>query len=119
MTSQPHDRAEAPYWTLPGLAEGAWLSTALLPGTAIFSLAFGTIAAQKGLTLVDTVLMNAFVCAGAAQLVGLEVWTSPLTLGTLASLARLAAVVNARLILMGAALRPWLGALPAWQIYPP
>ncbi len=118
MTS-PHDRAEAPYWTLPGLAEGAWRSAALLPGTAIFSLAFGTIAAQKGLSLTDAVLMNAFVCAGAAQLVGLEVWTNPLSFGTLLSLVLLTAVVNARLILMGAALQPWLGALPAWQIYPP
>jgi predicted branched-subunit amino acid permease len=118
MTS-PSDPAEAPYWTLPGLAEGAWRSTALLPGTAIFGLAFGTVAAQKGLSLGDTILMNALVCAGAAQLVALEVWTNPLSLGTVASIAMLAAIVNARFILMGASLRPWLGALPAWQIYPP
>ena len=118
MTS-PHDRAEAPYWTLPGLAEGAWRSTALLPGTAIFSLAFGTVAAQKGLSLADAVLMNALVFAGAAQLVALEVWTNPLALGTVASIALLTAIVNARFVLMGAALRPWMGALPAWQVYPP
>lgn len=118
MTS-PHDRAEAPYWTLPGLAEGAWRSGALLPGTAIFSLAFGTVAAQKGLSLADAVLMNALVFAGAAQLVALEVWTHPLTLGTVASIALLTAIVNARFVLMGAALRPWMGALPAWQAYPP
>jgi predicted branched-subunit amino acid permease len=119
MTSQPQDRAEAPYWTLPGLAEGAWRSAALLPGTAIFSLAFGTVAAQKGLSLTDTILMNAFVCAGAAQLVALEAWTNPLTLGTIVSIALLTLIVNARMVLMGAALRPWLGALPAWQVYPP
>lgn len=118
MTS-PHDRAEAPYWTLPGLAEGAWRSGALLPGTAIFSLAFGTVAAQKGLSLADAVLMNALVFAGAAQLVALEVWTSPLALGTVASIALLTMIVNARFVLMGAALRPWMGALPAWQVYPP
>jgi predicted branched-subunit amino acid permease len=119
MTSHPPDRAEAPHWTLPGLAEGAWRSAALLPGTAIFGLAFGTVAAQKGLSLTDTILMNALVFAGAAQLVAIEVWTNPLSLGTIASLALLTAIVNARFVLMGAALRPWLGALPAWQIYPP
>jgi predicted branched-subunit amino acid permease len=27
--------------------------------------------------------------------------------------------VNARFVLMGASLRPWLGPLPAWQAYPP
>jgi predicted branched-subunit amino acid permease len=115
----PPDRAEAPYWTLPGLAEGAWRSAALLPGTAIFGMAFGTVAAQKGLSLADTVLMNALVFAGAAQLVAIEVWTNPLSLGTIASLALLTTIVNARFVLMGAALRPWLGSLPAWQIYPP
>src|SRR3954469_2641190 len=42
-----------------------------------------------------------------------------MTLGTVASLAALTAIVNARFVLMGASLRPWMGALPAWQIYPP
>lgn len=118
MTDSAQPRASAPYWTLPGLAEGARLSAPVLPGTVIFGLAFGTIAAQKGLTLTDTVLMNALVFAGAAQLVALEVWTNPLTFGVLVSIAALAAIVNARLILMGASLRPWLGPLPAWQVYP-
>src|SRR4051812_18873862 len=119
MTTHPLKREDAPYWSLPGLAEGAWRAAPLLPGTIIFGTAFGTIAAQKGLTLADTVLMNALVCAGAAQLVGLEVWTNPLALGTIVSIAALTLIVNARLILMGASLRPWLGPLPAWQVYPP
>jgi predicted branched-subunit amino acid permease len=85
----------------------------------VFALAFGTIAAQKGLSLTDAVLMNALVFAGAAQLVAIEVWTNPLTLGTIASLAALTAIVNARFVLMGASLRPWMGPLPAWQVYPP
>jgi predicted branched-subunit amino acid permease len=111
--------AQAPYWSLPGLVEGAWRTAPLLPGTVVFALAFGTIAAQKGLTLGDAVLMNALVFAGAAQLVAIEVWTNPMTLGTVASLAVLTAIVNARFVLMGASLRPWMGALPAWQVYPP
>src|SRR6185436_18142698 len=61
----------------------------------------------------------ALVFAGAAQLVAIEVWTNPLTLGTIASLATLTAIVNARFVLMGASLRPWMGPLPAWQVYPP
>jgi predicted branched-subunit amino acid permease len=81
-------------------------------------MAFGTIAAQKGLSLTDTVLMNALVFTGAAQLVAVEVWANPLTLGTIASLATLTAIVSARFVLMGASLRPWLGPLPAWQVYP-
>ena len=111
--------AQAPYWSLPGLVEGAWRTTPLLPGTVVFAFAFGTIAAQKGLTLTDAVLMNALVFAGAAQLVAIEVWTNPMTLGTIASIAALTAIVNARFVLMGASLRPWMGSLPAWQVYPP
>jgi len=45
------------------------------------------------------------------------VWTSPLTLATVVSLAVVTAIVNARFILMGATLRPWLGPLPQWQAY--
>ena len=117
MTTKPHTSAPAPYWTWGGLSEGAWRSAPMLPGTVVFSMVFGTIAAQKGVTLTDTVLMNALVFAGSSQLVAIEVWTNPLTLGTLLSLATITAVVNARFILMGASLRPWLGPLPAWQVY--
>ena len=118
MTTHPHKREDAPYWSLPGLAEGAWRAAPLLPGTIIFGTAFGTIAAQKGLTLGDAVLMNALVCAGAAQLVGLEVWTDRSRSGRSYRSRALTLIVNARLILMGASLRPWLGPLPAWQVYP-
>lgn len=117
MTIQPNKSAPAPYWTWAGLSEDAWRSAPLLPGTIVFSMAFGTIAAQKGLSLTDTVLMNAIVFAGSAQFVAIEVWKNPLTLGTILSLVTITAIVNARFILMGASLRPWLGQLPAWQAY--
>jgi predicted branched-subunit amino acid permease len=45
------------------------------------------------------------------------VWTNPLALSTVLSLAVVTAIVNARFILMGATLRPWFGALPQWQAY--
>jgi predicted branched-subunit amino acid permease len=117
MTAETTKSAPAPHWTWGGLSEGAWRSAPMLPGTVVFSMVFGTIAAQKGVTLTDTVLMNALVFAGASQLVAIEVWSNPLTLGTLFSLATITAIVNARFILMGASLRPWLGPLPAWQAY--
>jgi branched chain amino acid efflux pump len=118
MTTDPKKSGEAPYWTLPGLAEGAWRAGPLLPGTVIFASAFGALAAQKGLTLTDAVLMNLIVFTGIAQLLALEVWTDPLTLGTVASLVTLTLVVSARFVLMGASLRPWMSPLPAWQVYP-
>jgi 4-azaleucine resistance transporter AzlC len=117
MTTDPRHRAQAPYWSLPGLAEGARLCGAMVPGTMVFAAAYGTLAAQKGLTFSEAVLMSALVYGGASQLVAMEVWTNPQTLATVLSLAIVTAVVNARFILMGATLRPWFGELPQWQAY--
>ena len=89
----------------------------MVPGTMVFAAAFGTLAAQKGLTLAETVLMSALVFGGASQLVAMEVWNSPITLASVVSLAVVTAIVNSRFILMGATLRPWLGALAPWQVY--
>ena len=117
MTTDPHKGAPAPYWSLPGIATGARLCGAMVPGTVVFAAAYGTLAAQKGLTLTETVLMSALVFGGSSQLVALEVWTNPLTLSTVLSLAVVTAIVNARFILMSATLRPWLSGLPPWQAY--
>ena len=116
MTAQEKS-AQAPYWSLPGLVQGARLCGAMIPGTVVFAAAYGTLAAQKGLTLGEAVLMSTLVFGGASQLVALEVWTNPLTLWTVISLAVVTAIVNARFVLMGATLRPWFGALPPWQAY--
>lgn len=115
-TTEP--AARPPYWSTAGLWLGARYTLPILPGTAVFGAAFGTIAAQKGLALADAVLMSAFVFAGASQLVAMEIWNNPLTLGAIVTLALVAGVVNMRLLLMGASLRPWLGALPPAQVYP-
>jgi predicted branched-subunit amino acid permease len=117
MTTQSHESAQAPYWSLPGLALGARMCGAMVPGTVVFAAAYGTLAAQKGLTLSETVLMSALVYGGASQLVALEVWTKPLTLSTVLSLAVVTAIVNARFILMGATMRAWFAPLPQWQAY--
>jgi predicted branched-subunit amino acid permease len=117
MTTDPQHSAQAPYWSLPGLLVGARMCGAMVPGTVVFAAAYGTLAAQKGLTFSETVLMSALVYGGASQLVGLEVWTNPFTLWSVLSLAIVTAIVNARFILMGATLRPWFGALPQWQAY--
>ena len=116
MHSAPNDKA--PHWSQAGLWTGARTMLPLVPGTALFAMAFGTVAAQKGLTLTEATLMSALVFAGASQLVAIEIWTNPMTFALVAPLALVTAVVNMRLLLMSASLRPWLGPLPAWQSYP-
>jgi len=116
MHHAPDD--EAPHWSRAGLWTGARYALPLVPGTAVFAMAFGTVAAQKGLTLTEATLMSALVFAGASQLVAMEIWTNPMNSALVATLALVTGVVNMRLLLMTASLRPWLGPLPAWQSYP-
>ena len=113
------DKSASPRWGLAGLRYGVKHTLPLIPGTAVFGMAFGTVAAQKGLTLTETATMSAFVFSGAAQMVAMEIWNHPITIGTILTLAASTFVVGLRMVLMGASLRPWLGDLPAAQIYPP
>jgi len=104
--------------TLAGLRLGVWLALPVLPGMIAFGLAVGATAALKGLSFLDNLLMNTFVYAGMSQLVALEAWPEHFTAGAIATLVLVTATVNARMLLIGASLYPWLGALPRWQIYP-
>jgi predicted branched-subunit amino acid permease len=118
MTASNPDAAAKPDWSLAGLRFGAVLALPVLPGMIAFGIAVGATAARKGFSLVDSVLMNALVYGGASQMVAMEVWPDRITLASLAALALLTATVNARMLLIGASLRPWLGPLPSWQAYP-
>jgi predicted branched-subunit amino acid permease len=118
MQSQPDDLGPRPYWSFPGFWEGLRAVLPVLPGAAVFGAAFGAVAAQKGLSLGEVALMSSIVFAGASQFVAMEIWTSQFTPGVIAGLALVTAIVNMRMLLMSASLRPWLGPLPGWQVYP-
>jgi predicted branched-subunit amino acid permease len=101
-----------PPLTLAGLLLGARLTLPLLPGIAVFASAFGAAAAQKGMTFAEAVFMSAIVYAGASQMVALELWRETWSPSTILAIATVTAVVNARMVLMGAALQPWLAGAP-------
>ncbi|HEY8565479.1 MAG TPA: AzlC family ABC transporter permease [Beijerinckiaceae bacterium] len=98
--------------TLAGCRLGAQRALPLLPGVMVFGMAFGAAAAAKGLTLDQAVLMSAFVFAGASQMVALEVWREAWSLPTVLGVAAITATVNARMILMGAALASAMRGVP-------
>ncbi|MGE8110916.1 AzlC family ABC transporter permease [Pseudomonas sp. UBA4617] len=80
----------------------------------VFAVAFGLAAAQTGLSEFSTVLMSALVFAGAAQFAVLDLWGQhvpvvPLIVTVFA--------INARHLLMGATLYPWLRELPRAKRY--
>lgn len=107
-----------PRWTLDGFRLGAWEILPLMPGLFAFGLAFGTVAARKGFSLLDALAMSGTVYAGVAQLVVLETWPATLTLSAIGGMVAVTALICSRFLLIGASLRPWLGSQPPAKIYP-
>ncbi len=106
------------YLTARGCYRGAVLCLPALPGIVAFGAVFGTVAAQNGLSFVETLLINSFVFAGASQYVAMEVYSDPLTWAGAIAMISVTAAVNMRMLLIGASLRPWLGQVPASKTYP-
>lgn len=100
--------ASLPSFSGSGFRHGARIALPAFPGFIMFALAFGTAAAQKGLTFGQTMGLSAFVYAGASQMVGLEIWQKVWSPSTILTIMTVTAIVNARMILLGATLQPWL-----------
>ncbi|MEH0665006.1 AzlC family ABC transporter permease [Vibrio scophthalmi] len=80
----------------------------------IFGIAFGVAAVQVGLEPLSIMLMSGLVFAGASQFATLEMWGQEVAL--IPVLVTVFAI-NARHLLMGATLYPWLRHLPASKRY--
>ena len=77
---------------------------------AAYGVVWGVLAGQAGLSVLEVTLMSALVFAGASQFVALDMWEP----GNLPILSIVVAVgiVNLRLLLMSATLRPLTAHLP-------
>jgi predicted branched-subunit amino acid permease len=97
-----------------GWWRGCRAALAITLGLSPFGLVIGVIAASKGLSLAEALLMSGLTFAGSAQLVVLQLWTdpAPIVAATLACL-----VVNLRMAPMGAALAPALDRLRGWRLW--
>ncbi|MGL5362400.1 MAG: AzlC family ABC transporter permease [Bosea sp. (in: a-proteobacteria)] len=103
-----------PVLTWRGCAEGMRRIAPLTPGVVVFAGAFGAAAVSKGMTLAEAVAMSAFVYAGVSQLVAMEIWRPEWTWGAILGLMAVTFTVNARMVLMGAAMQPWMSRHPGW-----
>ena len=98
--------------TRAGCIKGAREILPLCTFVFVLAATFGVAARQAGLSISLASLMSAAVFAGGAQFAALALLgpppsIMPILLGTLA--------INARHLLLGAALAPWLLQLPRWQ----
>lgn len=81
---------------------------------AIFGAAFGLAASQKGLGHLTATMMSLLVFAGYAQFAVLDLWAAQVPLFTLIATVF---AINARHLLMGATLYPWLRSLSPAKRY--
>lgn len=103
-----------PPFTLAGALAGA---RGVLPASlssAAFGLAFGALAQKTGLSFAETALMSAIVFAGSAQYPAILAWSFP---PAILPLALTTLAINARHLLFGAAIRPFLAPLPPGRVY--
>lgn len=82
-------------------------------GVGLYGAAFGLLAAQAGITFVETGAMGGLVFAGSAQFVAVERLQAGA--GALAALTG-GVIINIRFLLMTASLRPELRGRSWWQV---
>lgn len=80
---------------------------------AAYGLVWGVLAGQQGMTLTEVALMSGLVFAGASQFVALDMW-QPGAL-PVASIVIATLIVNLRMVLMSATMRPLVAHLPPWR----
>ena len=93
---------------LRGLAAGAPFILVIIP----FSMLFGLLASEAGLSVIEAFVFSFLVIAGAAQLTAIQLMQEQApTFIVLAS----ALAVNLRMAMYSASLTPYIGAAPLWQ----
>jgi len=104
----------APPFTSRGLRAGAFGVAPLLPVVVMYGIAFGVMAGAAGLSASEAALLSAVVNAGGAQMASLQAWDNPVPI---LAVGLTTVAMNARYLLLGAALRPWFSGLPPHQSY--
>ncbi|GCE24272.1 AzlC family ABC transporter permease [Dictyobacter kobayashii] len=97
-----------------GFFAGARAIIPIALGDAVYGLVFGVLAGQVHLSVLEVLLMSGLVFAGSSQLIVLSLWTLPLPV---AAIILTTLIVNARSILMGAAISPWFLRLSPFKAY--
>ncbi len=110
--------ARTPF-TLAGMWRGVRDALPLAVSVLIYGMIFGLLAKTAQLSMAEAMLMSSFVFSGSAQMVAvnaMEAGRIPLGTAMFATAATIL-LLNARYLLYGAAIRPWLGAVSATKAY--
>jgi predicted branched-subunit amino acid permease len=97
-----------------GVRRGYVAAQPLAFGVFVYGVTFGLLASSAGLSIVEALVMSATIYSGSAQTAMVSGITTGVGIG--ASVLTIL-MLNARYLLYGAALRPWLGQAPAFEAY--
>ncbi|WP_424813457.1 AzlC family ABC transporter permease [Roseococcus sp. YIM B11640] len=100
-------------FTWRGVRQGWRAAGPLAIGVAAYGLMFGVLSAGVGMSAMEATLLSTFVYSGSAQLALVQSWTPEVST---TALVMTVLVVNARYIVYGATLRPWLEGLGGIRI---
>lgn len=99
-------------FTAAGIRRGFFTAQVMAPGITLYAMVFGVLASERGMSWLQAMLMSAAVYSGSAQLAALQGWTAT---AAITPVIVTILVMNARYVLYGAALQPWLAGLPRHQ----
>jgi len=99
-------------FTRDGVWRGFLMAQPLAPGVLLYGMVFGVLASERGLSALQALLMSVFVYSGSAQLAALQVWSTS-SAAALVPLLATVLMMNARYVLYGAAIQPWLSQVRA------
>jgi 4-azaleucine resistance transporter AzlC len=101
-------------FTAAGFRRGFIGGQPLAPGAFVYGMVFGVLASEKGLAWIEALLMSVLVYSGSAQLAALQNWSaSPV----IAPLVLTVLLINARYVLYGASVQPWLSGATRPQAF--
>lgn len=107
-------RSERPTFSRAGVRHGFVVAQPMAASVLLYGAVFGVLAGEAGLSPLQALLMSALVYSGSAQLAALQIGV---TTALLPPLLLAVLLLNARYLLYGAALRPWLGGTRPAEAY--
>ncbi|HET9397041.1 MAG TPA: AzlC family ABC transporter permease [Nitrospiraceae bacterium] len=91
--------------SIAGIVRGASDLASTMPTVFVFGVGFGAAAVTFGVSPELAVTMSSLIFAGASQYAALDLWQYPLPI---LALLILTVAINARHLVLGATLQPWL-----------
>lgn len=111
---RPQMSSERTTFSRAGVRHGFLVAQPMAASVLLYGAVFGVLAGETGLSTLQALLMSVLVYSGSAQLAALQIGV---TTAMLPPLLIAVLLLNARYLLYGAALRPWLAGTTPGQAY--